>query len=138
LVAAMHAIRPVPRGWWLVAFLSLVGGVAQLLLGPGLVALRRRRGAAPQAGRTAAAELVLWNVGTATVAIADLVPLMGGVLAGSALLLGALVLFAAGLRGAPADGLRRAPGWVGAYVGLLGFMAASVAVGVLLAYARGR
>src|SRR5690348_11056072 len=33
LVGAVHASAPVTRGWWLVAFLSLVGGVSQLLLG---------------------------------------------------------------------------------------------------------
>jgi hypothetical protein len=137
LVAAVHATAPVTRGWWLVAFLSLVGGVSQLLLGPGLLALARRSGARAPDASAAAAALVLWNVGTLAVAVADLASSMAGVVAGSALLVAALALFAGALRRARATARHPAPGWVGAYAVLLVFLAASVVVGVLLARARG-
>jgi hypothetical protein len=137
LVAAVHATAPVTRGWWLVAFLSLVGGVSQLLLGPGLLALARRVGAGAPDTRAAGAELVLWNVGALAVAVADLAPSMAGVVGGSVLLVAALALCGGGLGGARSTARRPAPGWVGAYAVLLVFLAASVAVGVLLAYTRG-
>ena len=39
VIAVIHASCPMAHGWWLVAYLSLVGGVSQSLLGPGLIAL---------------------------------------------------------------------------------------------------
>lgn len=138
VVAIVHSTTPVTRGWWLVAFLSLVGGVSQLLLGPGLTALIRRSGARAPDRRAGRAELVLWNGGTATVAIADLAPSMVGVLVGSALLVAALTLFAADLRAARATARDPSPRWVRAYGFLLVFLAVSVVVGAYLAYARGR
>lgn len=137
-VAVLHAVTGVTRGWWLVAFLSLVGGVAQLLLGPGLLALASRSGAWAPSPRQVLAELVLWNGGTAAVAIADLADSMAGVLAGSVLLLAALLLFAGGLRLARATAPRRWPAWGRAYAFLLAFLAISVIVGAWLAYVRGR
>lgn len=138
-VALLHtAGDPVIRGWWLVAFLSLVGGVSQILLGPGLLALVRRNGGQPPGPRAVRAELMLWNGGTATVAIADLASSMAGVLVGSVLLVIALVLFAGGFREALVTARRPARAWVRSYALLLGFLAASVVVGVLLAYTRGR
>ena len=137
-IAMVHAGSPVTRGWWLVAFLFLVGGVSQLLLGPGLLALARRSGAPAPPRRTAGAELVLWNGGTAIVAIADLAPSFAGVVGGGALLGLALLLFARDLRTVRTAARRPARGWLRAYAGLLGFLALSVAVGVLLASVRGR
>lgn len=137
-IAVVHAGSPVTRGWWLVAFLSLVGGVSQLLLGPGLLALSRRSGAPAPPRRTAGAELALWNGGTATVAIADLASSFAGVVGGGVLLGLALLLFARDLRTVRTAAPRPALEWVRAYAGLLGFLALSIAVGVLLAYVRGR
>lgn len=137
-VAVVHAVTGVTRGWWLVAFLSLVGGVAQLLLGPGLLALVGRSGARVPSPRQVLAELVLWNGGTAAVALADLADSMAGVLAGSVLLLAALVLFARGLRAARATAHRRWPAWDLAYGFLLAFLGSSVFVGAWLAFVRGR
>lgn len=137
LVAAVHATTPITRGWWLVAFLSLVGGVSQLLLGPGLLALSRRSGARVPDARATGAQLLFWNLGTVTVAAADLAPSMAGVVAGSALLAAALLLFAGALHRARATARQPAPVWVGGYATLLLFLAGSVVVGVLLAYTRG-
>lgn len=133
VVAVVHSLSPLTRGWWLVAFLSLVGSVSQLLLGLGLVALRRRKSAPRGLRRTAWTELVLWNSGTAVVAIADLASSLEGVIGGGMLLWAALVLFAADLRAlsewSPAPPRR----WIRTYSVLLAFLALSVVVGILLA-----
>jgi hypothetical protein len=142
IVAAVIAVAnvstpigvPVAHGWWLVAYLALVGGVAQLLLGPGLIALARHTDAAMPSLRHGVAELVLWNVGTAAVALADLAAAPGAVLGGSVLLVATLVLFTVELRGVSAFARRPAPAWRRMYALLLVFLAASVVVGTVLAY----
>lgn len=145
-VAAVRVTTPIDRGWWLVAYLSLVGGIAQLMLGPGLLALARRRSApAPPVGALVI-RLLSWNAGTLLVAAANLAGVMVGVVAGSALLLAALALFAGDLRilGAAAHDVTAHDAaasvtswWVRGYAFLLVFLAVSVAVGTALAY-RGR
>ena len=132
-LAALHAGVDITRGWWLVAYLSLVGGVAQLLLGPGLIALARRSGARPPGATDRGAQLVLWNAGTVIVAVSDVTGAAMGVLAGSVVLLVALSLFAAALHRVRATGRRRTPRWERGYVLLLVFLAGSVAVGTGLA-----
>ena len=42
--AALSAANPFEHGWWLVAYLTLVGGLSQLLLGPGRTWLLARAG----------------------------------------------------------------------------------------------
>lgn len=134
-IAVVNAGTPIARGWWLVAYLALVGGVAQLLLVPGLAALGRRRGAPVQDARGTLAQLVLWNAGTVIVAVANLASAPGAVLVGSGLLTAALALSAGGLRQIGATASRPAPGWTRAYGLLLGFLAVSVVVGTILAHA---
>jgi hypothetical protein len=131
-VAAARIATPFDKGWWLVAYLGLVGGVAQLLLGSGLGALAGRAGAREPARRVTLAQFGLWNAGTLTVAVADLVEAPAAVLAGSVLLLVALALFAVELRRIARTPLR---GWAAAYVALVVFLAGSVAVGAALAEA---
>lgn len=134
VVAVIRATTQIDRGWWLVAYLSLVGGVAQLMLGPGLLALARLRGAPAPGPRATGTRLVLWNGGTLLVAAANLAGAMPGVVAGSVLLLAALALFTGDLRDlGPATG-GAAPWWVRGYALLLVFLAVSVAVGTVLAY----
>lgn len=138
-VALARAATPFHKGWWLVAYLSLVGGVAQLLLGPGLIALSRKRAAPLPGGRARALRLGLWNVGALAVAVSDLAEAMWGVAGGSLLLLAALALFAADLRpvralGGGGMGGVGARWWARGYALLLVFLAASVAVGMALAY----
>ena len=127
-VAIFQAIAPMSRGWWLVAFFALVGGVSQWLLGAGLVA-------AGDAGTSARAPgtPVLWNGGTLLVAASDLADLPVGVLIGSALLLTALLLFGCRLR-AIVIHERVTPLSVG-YAALLVVLAASVLIGAGLAAA---
>jgi len=134
VVAVANARTPFARGWWLVAYLALVGGVAQILLGPGLLALARRSDAAMPGLHHKGAELLLWNAGTAIVAAADMVLSPPGVLAGSVLLIAALALFAVELRQTSAFARRPAPGWRRMYALFLVFLLGSVAVGTVLAY----
>lgn len=136
VVALLRFSTPFERGWWLVAYLSLVGGISQLLLGPGLIAIARRAAvsASDVVVPTSNAQLVLWNVGTLIVAVASMVRILIGVPLGSLLLFGALALFAAGQREvqnvADADTLPR----LRAYTVLRWFLVLSVIVGNLLAY----
>jgi hypothetical protein len=76
---------------------------------------------------------VLWNVGTVTVAVADLKEIPGAVLAGSVALYGALVLFGLGLRRVHVTGFHPSRRWTRGYVVLLIFLAASVVIGTALA-----
>lgn len=134
VVAAVQLAAPLTRGWWLVAYLALVGGVAQALLGNGQLALVARTAGAHAPGRGWwVAPWALWNAGTITVAATDLAGSAAGVLAGSAALLVALALFAGHLHGARACP-RCAPSlWTGAYAALVVFLAVSVFTGAGLA-----
>lgn len=122
-VAAVRAVVPFAHGWWLVAYLVLVGGLAQALLGEG----------APRASSAVTRwQLGLWNSGTVAVAVFDVLGAPGGVLIGSVALLAGLVLFtreAVGVRAAP-PGRRTA-----LFLLLVAFLAVSVVVGSYLAYA---
>ncbi len=132
LAAAIAAIAriatPFAHGWWLAAYLALVGGLSQLLLGPGLNVIASRKDRAP--GRKSSfAQLVLWNAGTALVAIAVLAGTPAGVIAGSVLLLAALASFARSLgRTGPVT-----RGWPLGYLLLVLFLVSSVFTGAGLA-----
>lgn len=122
------------HGWWLVAYLGLVGGVAQLMLGPGLIALGRRSGVATVAMRHKFFALALWNVGTIIVAMADLANSPSAVLGGSVLLVAGLAIFTVGLRDVTAATQRSMSGWERLYALLLVFLGVSVVIGTVLAY----
>lgn len=125
LVAAVNSPAPFEHGSWLAAYLVLVGGVSQLLLGAGQVLL----GASGRSARLARVQLWSWNVGTTAVAVGVLSELEAVVLAGSAVVLVALGAFAAG-------GGRSGPRvWVRVYRFAIGALAISVLVGCVLATA---
>lgn len=135
LAAALRATTPFEHGWWLVAYLALVGGLAQLLLAPGRASVLSRVGSAYPPRVWLWCELVLWNVGALTVPIGVFADGASAVLAGSVILLTALVLYAAGLRRTARKARRPARGWERAYYVLIGFLVASVFVGTGLAEA---
>lgn len=91
LVSAIKSAAPFAHGSWLAAYLVLVGGVAQLVLGAGCLLPEPSFGLGR--GR---AQLILWNVGNACVVGGVLASAVGLVLAGSLSLLGALIGFAFG------------------------------------------
>jgi len=129
VAAAVRIATPYAHAWWLVAYLALVGGLSQFLLGPGLSAIVRRSKRDAPSRRTSSAQLVLWNVGTALVAIAVLAGTSAGVIAGSVLLLAALGSFALSLR--RTGSVTR--GWPLGYLLLVLFLVSSVFTGAGLA-----
>jgi hypothetical protein len=135
-VGAANLVVPFERGWWLTAYLFLVGGLAQLLLIRGQEALT----ASP---REPLASLVwaqwgLWNAGTAIVAVADMAQVMAGVDAGSVALLLALVLYKVGARRGRAQVNRRASPLKYGYFALVVVLGGSVLLGSFLAGALPR
>jgi hypothetical protein len=125
LVAAINSAAPFAHGSWLSAYLVLVAGVSQLVLGVGAQALPMHQPPAT----TRRVQVALWNLGNLAVA--------GGVLgnspvvvaAGSAALLAALGSFALCVgRGRPRE--RR---WVVAYHATVTTLAVSVGIGCVLA-----
>ncbi|MBN9622296.1 MAG: hypothetical protein J0H06_04970 [Actinobacteria bacterium] len=92
LVAAVNSAAPFAHGSWVAAYLVLVGGVAQLLLGVGCLGLPVPRLSA----RLRGAQLGLWNVGNAVVVGGVLVDAVAVVVVGSVMLLAALGGFAVG------------------------------------------
>ena len=126
LVAAVNGAAEFAHGSWLAAYLVLVGGVAQLVLGFGCLLLPQAA-APPSLGRL---QLGLWNLGTLTVAGGVLGSLFGVVLAGSVIVAAALVAFASGTGPMHGPGSRR----VIAYRAVIGLLIVSVLVGGVLAH----
>jgi hypothetical protein len=127
-VAAVNSAAPFGHGSWLAAYLVLVGGVSQVVLGAGRLALRAPR-PTPALLR---AQLVLWNLGSLAVPAGVLADAPTLVTVGSVALLCALALFAAGAAGA--SGVRReARVRAVVYLTIVVGLAASVVVGSALA-----
>jgi hypothetical protein len=64
---ALRIADPFPHGTWLVAYLILVGFLAQLLLGLGQTALLSANGFAAPPLRVRVWQTVLWNLGVVPV-----------------------------------------------------------------------
>ena len=124
-VAAVNSAAPFGHGSWLAAYLVLVGGVSQGVLGAGRLALHAPR-PTPALLR---AQLVLWNLGSLAVAAGVLADVSPVVTVGSVALLWALALFATGARAVRREVRVRAVVYLAIIVGL----AASVVVGSALA-----
>jgi hypothetical protein len=125
LVAAVNSAAPFTHGSWLAAYLVLVGGVAQALLGIGRAGVTATRASARRRRR----ELVLWNGATLAVALGVLVDVPVVVALASAALLAALASFATATAAGAARWRRLA------YHGLILALAASTLVGCVLAFA---
>lgn len=127
MVAAVNSAAPFAHGSWLAAYLVLVGGSAQVVLGLGRLVLP-----APQpSSRLIAVELVGWNLGSLAVPAGVLSGVTALVMLGSVILLVALAGFAIGARAWPRDGRVRVIG----YHGVILMLAVSVVVGSVLAAA---
>jgi hypothetical protein len=125
VVAAVNSAAPFGHGSWLAAYLVLVGGVAQVVLVTGPLALSAKR----PTSSVRRAQLVLWNLGSLVVPSGVLADAPALVSIGSVALLCALALFAAGARGLGRDVRGRAVVYLALVVGL----AVSVVVGSALA-----
>jgi hypothetical protein len=124
-VAAVNSAAPFGHGSWLAAYLVLVGGISQIILSTGQVALgtpARTRAVSP-------AQLVLWNLGSLAVPAGVFADWALPVTVGSGALLAALALFAVGAGGMPRDARGRSVLYLAIVVGL----AVSVVVGSALA-----
>jgi hypothetical protein len=125
LVAAVNSASPFAHGSWLAAYLVLVGGVAQLALSAAPLLFP-----APASSRTLArAQLWLWNVGTAIVAVGVFTEANVIVVVGSVLVLAALGCFARGAGPAREPGR----GLVLAYRLVIAILGVSVVIGIALA-----
>jgi hypothetical protein len=133
LAAAARTIEPFAHGIWLVAYLFLVGFLAQLLLGrcqAMLMAAGRTRTDPPPVGAQAA----LWNSGVVAVPLGVLLDARLFVVLGSLALLTSLAAFWQAYRSLRSEA-GVPPGALGVgYVALIAFMAASVLVGTALAW----
>ena len=140
LVAAAIAPAPTEHGAWAVAYLVLVGGIAQLALGAGQ-ALLAVRTPSPATIRT---QVVGWNAGNAVViagTLANLTVLTG---LGAAVLVVVLALFVFGVRGGAAgngtgdspDAARR-PDWLlHGFRTLVVVLLVSIPIGLVLSHLR--
>jgi hypothetical protein len=132
VAAAARVATPFDHGIWLVAYLFLVGFVAQALLAAGQDALYRRAGSSPTTSRMRV-ETVLWNLGVVAVPAGVLADARIAVVLGSCSLLAALAAFARSLRPSP-PGPPAEISLAMAYTALLLGMASSVAIGTFLAW----
>lgn len=127
LVAAVTGPLGLEHGSWAAAYLVLVVGVGQLVLGVGQAALARK----PPSPALRTWQACLYNLGNAAVLVGTFSESAVGVLTGGALLLVALVLFLGGLRGA------RTGVWTVLYGVMAAVLAISIPIGLVLSV-RGR
>jgi hypothetical protein len=134
VVVAILAAEPFDHGRWLVAYLVLVGFLAQLLLGVGQEALQAVGGRAGLPRRARHAQVLLWNLGVIAVPVGVLAETRLAVVAGSLSLIAALASLAMTARRALAEALvcRSWLGW--GYAALLAAMVASTLIGTGLAW----
>ncbi|HET6625116.1 MAG TPA: hypothetical protein VFG63_01895 [Nocardioidaceae bacterium] len=130
LLSAATASAPSEHTAWATAYLVLVAGVAQVVLGLGhLLVSSSTRGAAPLGA--VLAELACWNLGNAAVLAGVLVGATVLVDVGGLLLVVALVLAVHGVRGARPSGAGRV--LLLAFRALVVVLLVSIPVGLLLA-----
>jgi hypothetical protein len=132
-IALGQATERFAHGWWLVSFLALVGGLAQLLLGAGHRAVAAQTPGIPTSC-SPERQAALWNAGALLVPLGVLAEARLAVVVGSVLLLGALAGSTVQLRRAPAVRVGPMPPWQVAYAVLLASLAASVFLGTWLAW----
>ena len=126
LISAATAYAPSYLASWAVAYLVLVVGVAQLVLGAGRSFLPDE----PPPAASARREAVAFNLGNAAVLAGSLLGRAWLTSIGAALLV--VVLVALGRAGRPA---RRRCGFALAYRAMLAILTVSVPIGVWLAWA---
>jgi hypothetical protein len=131
---AVLVSKPFDHGGWLVAYLILVGFLAQLLLGRGQAALLSAAHLAAPPRQVRLAQALLWNLGVVMVPVGVLAEVRLAVVTGSVSLIAALVSLRKTVQPALAGATppRSRLGW--GYTGLLLVMAASVFVGTALAW----
>ena len=133
VAAVVRIAEPFEHGVWLVAYLFLVGFLAQLLLGRGQAALLPASSGSLPGPRSRRVQPVLWNAGVISVPFGVLADARLAVVFGSLVLLVALASFSHSVRAALTH--RSVPRRLrSGYFALLVFMAGSVLVGTALAW----
>jgi hypothetical protein len=133
IAAVARAIEPFAHGIWLVAYLSLVGFLAQVLLAHGqttVLAAAPSDADDPPIG----AQAVLWNAGVVAVPLGVLIDARVFVVLGSVALLTALAAFWRASRPRRSESGGASGGAGVGYLALMVFMAASVLIGTALAW----
>jgi hypothetical protein len=134
MALALRIADPFAHGTWLIAYLVLVGFLAQLLLGLGQAALLSANGSAPPPRQVRLAQALLWNLGVVAVPVGVLADTRLAVVAGSISLIAAL----ASLTKTAGPALARAlagGSWLGwGYASLLAGMTTSTLIGTALAW----
>jgi hypothetical protein len=133
IASVARTIEPFAHGTWLVAYLFLVGFLAQLLLARGQATVRA---AAPSDadGPPISAQVTCWNAGVVTVPLGVLADARAFVVLGSVALLTALVAFWRASRPRRSESGATSGGAGAGYLALVLFMAASVLIGTALAW----
>jgi hypothetical protein len=133
IAAVARAIEPFAHGIWLVAYLFLVGFLAQVLLARGqatVLAAAPSDADAPPIG----AQATLWNAGVVAVPLGVLGGARVFVVLGSVALLTALAAFWQASRPRRSESGAALGGAGVGYLALMVFMAASVLIGTALAW----
>jgi nitrite reductase (NO-forming) len=131
--AAVAIATDLHEARWVALHLAFVGGISQLVLGAAQFFACAFLATDPPPRRLVRAQLATWNAGALAVAVgvpAGLTPMTG---AGGTLLLVALALFAAALRGMRRRSLQRAPWAVRWYYAAAGALAAGAVLGPFMA-----
>ncbi|HEX7004636.1 MAG TPA: hypothetical protein VF168_10670 [Trueperaceae bacterium] len=124
LVSAASAFAPSYEASWSVAYLTLVVGFSQLVLGLGQAFLQVR----PPDARTVRIEIGSYNLGNACVLAGSLLDLPVFTVVGAVLLAGTLYMFYNGTRGATTSG------WpIILYRSVTAILALSIPVGLVIA-----
>jgi hypothetical protein len=134
MALALRIAAPFAHGTWLIAYLVLVGFLAQLLLGLGQTALLWANGSAAPPRRVRLAQALLWNLGVVAVAVGVLADTRLAVVVGTVSLMAALALLAKTARPALARALALGSWLEWGYAGLLAGMTASTLIGTVLAW----
>lgn len=127
LLAAITAHAPTEHATWAVAYLVLVCGVAQVVIGAGQAVLHARI----HGSGSRLAELLLWNLGNAGVIAGTVADRLWLTVAGSVLLAASLVLFLRASRGAARSMM------VSVYRIVLLVVLVSIPIGIVVAIAKG-
>jgi nitrite reductase (NO-forming) len=131
--AVVDAVAPWSWGGWVALHLALLGGVSQLVLGASQFFVAAFLATRPPDRRLTAAQLLLWPVGTVAVVVGVPAGVEALALGGAALLLVALALLAAALRGMEGRSLQRAAWAVRWYYAATAFLVVGALLGAELA-----
>ncbi len=133
VLAIADAIEPWAWGRWLALHLLFIGGVSQLILGASQFFAGAFLATDPPPRPLVRAQFCCWNAGTICLAIAVPERVEALTIAGAALLLGGLALYAAGLKAMSGRALNRAPWATRWYLLAAAFLVPGVVAGVAMA-----